>query len=84
MESLHGLLIEDLGLDSGSDSSKGSHHPSRECFMVGTPEGHVESISGEEATLADNLSDEAKREIAAPPRMRVEQLKAQQWEIEDA
>ena len=84
MKSLHGLLIEEPRLPSDSDSSRRSHHPSRECFMVGTPEGHVESISGEEATLADNLSDEAKREIAAPPRMRVEQLKAQQWEIEGA
>ena len=27
-ESLHGLLAEGLGSDSGSDSSRGSHHPS--------------------------------------------------------
>ena len=28
MESLHGLLIEEPGSNSGSDSSRGSHHPS--------------------------------------------------------
>ena len=28
IESLHGLLMEDPGSDSGSDSDKGSHHPS--------------------------------------------------------
>ena len=56
-ESLHDLLVEEPGLDSSSNSSRGSHHPSQECFMVGTPEGHVESISTEEATLVGNLSD---------------------------
>jgi len=44
-ESLHGLLAEGPGSDSSSDSSRGSHHPSQECFMAGTPEGHVESVS---------------------------------------
>ena len=38
-ESLHGLLVEGLGLDFGSNSSKGSHHPSWECFTVGTSKG---------------------------------------------
>jgi len=28
MESLHNLLTEELGLSSGFDSSRGSHHPS--------------------------------------------------------
>ena len=28
IESLHGLLTEDLGSDSSSDSGRGSHHPS--------------------------------------------------------
>ena len=69
VESLHDLLIEELGSPSGSDSSRGSHHPSQECFMTGTPEGHVESVSEEEATPADNLIDEAEGETAAPPRM---------------
>ena len=44
MESFHDLLVGDLESPSNSDSSRGSHHPSRECFMVGTPEGYVESI----------------------------------------
>ena len=57
IESLHGILTEEPGSDSGSDSSRGSHHPSQECFMAGTPERHVESISAEEATPPGNLSD---------------------------
>ena len=47
---LHKLLMEELGSSSSSDSSRGSHHPSWECFMAETPKGHVESVSREEAT----------------------------------
>ena len=42
-ESLHDVLDVHVG-DSSSDS--GSHHPSQECFMADTPEGHVQSASG--------------------------------------
>ena len=52
--------------------------------MAGTPEGYVESIHEEEATLANNLGAEAKGETAAPPCMGLEQLKAQHQEIEEA
>ena len=83
-ESLHGLLTEGPGLDSGPDSSRGSHHPSRECFMAETTEGHVESISAEEATPAGNLDDRTRGGIVAPPRVGVEQLRAQKREIEEA
>ena len=34
IETLYGLLNEELGSLSSSDSSRGSHHPSRECFMA--------------------------------------------------
>ena len=71
-ESLHGLLIEGLGSDSGSDSDRGSHHPSRECFMVETSEGHIESISAEEATSAGNLGGTTERRTVAPPHVGVE------------
>ena len=50
MESFHDLLAGESESPSNSDSSRGSHHPSRECFMAGTPERHVESIHEEEAT----------------------------------
>ena len=56
-KSLHGLLTEGPRSNSGSDSCRGSHHPSRECFMVKTSEGHVESASEKEVTLTGNLSD---------------------------
>ena len=72
MESLHDVLKEEPGSSSCSDSSKGSHHPSQECFMMGNPEGHIESVSEEEATPVNNLSNKAEGETAAPPRMGVE------------
>ena len=37
VESFHNLLVKELESPSGSDSSRGSHHPSRKCFMTGTP-----------------------------------------------
>ena len=77
VESFHDLLVEEPESLSGSDSSRGSHHPSHECFMIGTPKGHVKSIHEEEATPTNDLDDKAERETAAPPHMRVEQLKAQ-------
>ena len=59
-ESFHDLFVGEPESPSSSDSSRRNHHPSHECFMVGTPEGHVESIHEEEATLMNNLDDEAK------------------------
>ena len=75
-ESLHGLLTEGPGSDSGSDSGRGSHHPYQECFMAETSEGHVESVSAEETTPVGNLGGKTKGGIAAPPHVRVEQLRA--------
>ena len=83
-KSFHNLLAEEPESPSGSDSSRGSHHPSRKCFMMGSPEGHVESIHREEATPTIDFDDEAERETTAPPCMRVEQLKAQHQELEEA
>ena len=40
--------------------------------MMGTPKGHVESVTEEEATPVNNLNDEAEWETVAPPLMRVE------------
>ena len=72
VESFHDLLAEELESLSCSNSGRGSLHPSRECFMMGVPEGHVESIREEEATLVNNLGDEVEGEIVAPPCMPVE------------
>ena len=52
--------------------------------MMGTPEGHVESVSAEEATPIGNLGGETEGVTAAPPHMRVEQLKARHREMEEA
>lgn len=46
VELFHDLLMVDSKSLSDSDSSRRSHHPSWECFMAGTPDGHVESIHG--------------------------------------
>ena len=52
--------------------------------MAGTPEGYVESIHEGEATPTKGFDDEVEGDAGAPPRLRVEQLKAQHQEIEDA
>jgi len=83
-ESFHDLLVEESESPSSSYSSRGSHYPSRECFMTGTPKGHVESIHEEEATPTNDLDGEVKVDAGAPPRLRVEQLKAQHLELEEA
>ena len=75
-ESFHDLLAGESESPSDSDSSRGSHHPSRECFMVGTPEGRVESIHEGGATPPNDLDDEVEEDAGALPRMWVEQLRA--------
>ena len=60
MECFHDLLVGESKSASSFDSYKGSHHPSDECFMAGTPEGHIESIHEGEATPTNDLDDEAE------------------------
>ena len=83
-ESLHGLLAGDLESISNSDSSRRSHHPSREYFMVGTLERYIKSIHTGGATPTDDLDDEVKGDAGAPPHLWVEQLRARHQEIEEA
>ena len=71
-ECFHDLLVGETESPSTSDSSRGSHHPSHECFMAGTPEGHVGSIHEEEATPTNGLDDEVEGDVGAPPCLRVE------------
>ena len=52
--------------------------------MAGTPEGHVKSVSAEEATPVGNLGGETEGEIAAPPHIGVEPLRARKREIGEA
>ena len=83
-ESFHDLLVGESESPSSSDSSRGSHHPSCECFMVGTPEGHVESIHEKEATLMNDLDDEVRGDVGALPHLWVEQLKVRHQELKEA
>ena len=84
VESFHDLLVGELESPSSSDSSRGSHHPSRECFIAGTPKGYFESIHKGEATLMNGFDDEVEGDARAPPRLRVEQLKTQHQELVEA
>jgi hypothetical protein len=43
LESFHDLLGGESETISNSDSSKGSHNPSQECFMADSPKGRVKS-----------------------------------------
>ena len=83
-ESFHDLLVGDSESISDSDSSRGSHHPLRECFMAGTPEGRVKSIHEGGATPPNDLDDEVEGDAEAPPRLWVEQLRSWHRELEDA
>ena len=83
-ESFHDHLAGESESPSSSDSSRGSHHPSRECFMAGTLEGHVKSIHEEEATPMNDLDDEVEWDAGALPHLRVEQLKARHQELKEA
>ena len=75
-ESFHDLLMGESESPSNSDSSNGSHHPSRECFMAGTPERYIESIHEGQATPTVDLDDEVEEGVGGPPRLRIEQLRA--------
>ena len=83
VKSFHDFLTGDSKLPSNCDSSRGSHHPSRECFMVGTPEGCVESVHKGGATPPNDLDDEVEGDAGTPPHLRVEQLRAQHRELDD-
>jgi len=83
-ESLHKLLIEELESSSSSGSSMESHHPSRECFMADTSEGHVESVSEGDATATANPDMRNGGKAVAPSHVRMEQLRARKLEINDA
>jgi hypothetical protein len=50
MESIHDLLSNSESI-SDSNSCEGSHHPSQECFMAETSNGHVSSASDSGETL---------------------------------
>jgi hypothetical protein len=45
LDSIHDLLESGSEVFSCSSSSGGSHHLSRECFMVESSDGHVSSSS---------------------------------------
>lgn len=84
MKSFHDLLMVDLESLSDSNYSRGSHHPSQECFMAGTPEGHVERVhEGGVAPMGD-LDDDVKEDAGATPCLWMEQLRAQRKKVEDA
>ena len=68
-KSFHDLLMGDSESISNSDSSRGSHHPSRECFMAGTLEVRVERVHEGGATLPNDLNDEVEEDAGALPRM---------------
>ena len=52
--------------------------------MAGTPEGHVEIISVDDATPVGILGDGTEGGTMAPPHIGVEQLRAHKQEIDEA
>jgi hypothetical protein len=85
------LLVGDSEEISDSNSSRGSHHPSRECFMAGaergnTLEGHVASVrEGNVTSPADfDDEDEGEEDARVLPHLWMDRLRARQQELEDA
>ena len=70
-ESFHDLLAGALEIISDSNSSRGSHHPLRECFMAGTPEERVESVHEGGATPANDPDDDVEGDVGVLPHLRV-------------
>ena len=69
VESFHDLLMGDSESISDSDSSRWSHHPLRECFMAGTPEGCVKSVHEGGATPPNDFDNKVEEDARALPRM---------------
>lgn len=97
IESIHDLLRAGSKSLSGSHSGDGSHHPSRECFLVEIRGGHVSSASGMEGdpreAPAHVPTDRAvvphpsAPTASAPPlqrRLWLEQLQARQRELDES
>jgi hypothetical protein len=81
-KSFYDLLMGDSEGISDSNSSKGSHHPSHECFMaegvhhVETRKGHIADVHEGEVTPPSNLDDGVGAKRRVPPNPRLEQLRA--------
>jgi hypothetical protein len=96
VEPIHDLLASDSESISGSAFSEGSHHPSWECSMVETSEGHVSSTSNSSETPQEVPMRAGAGGVRVPPpvavalappqlgRPSLEQLQAQQHELEEA
>ena len=52
--------------------------------MVGSLEGHVESVHEGGATPPNDFDDEVEEDVRAPPHLQMEQLRARHRELEDA
>jgi hypothetical protein len=93
MESIHDLLALDSESISDSSSSRGSYHPSCECFMADvvddafreeTPNGAVQSVSdGNETPPNPSGQDAGEADTGLPPHLRLERLRARQQELKD-
>jgi hypothetical protein len=82
-ESFHDLLTGESETISDSDSDRGSHHPSLECFIADSPEGHVKSPH-DGNTPPDISNDRARERNQAPPCVWLEQPWEWQKELEEA
>jgi hypothetical protein len=73
MESFYNLLMGDPEGISDSDPSRGSHHPSRECFMAEGPhraetlEGHIANVYEGEVTPPSDPNNKVEANRRAPP-----------------
>jgi hypothetical protein len=89
-ESFYDLLTGDSEGIAESNSSRGSHHPSRECFMAKcthraeTLKGHIANVHERDVTLPSDPDNGVRADGRVLPNPWLEQLRAWQQELEDA
>ena len=61
LESFYDLIVEGSETVFDSDSGTGRHHPSCECFMAETRDGHIKSVHGGEVAPSNGYDNEVER-----------------------
>lgn len=89
VDSIYNILSSGSETLFDSDSSAGSHHLSRECFMVEVSEGQdvLESTPQETLAHTGRVPLQPTPAASAPPRLNqpcLEQLQVRQQELEEA
>lgn len=79
VESIHSLLVDDLGEFSDFGSNHGSYHPSRECFMANSVDLKITSDGEETSQTSEHVGDNESSQ-----QLTMQQLLERQRELDEA